>query len=431
MNVLMPETANVVKWLKAEGERVHRGDVLLEIETDKTVLQVEAEADGTLQAILVPEGTASVPANATVATLLAEGEAAAVAPAAAIASAAMTAAAASAQSAVATVDAPAAATAEAAVAAAPRGRQFSSPLARRLAREAGIEIGGMQGSGPGGRVVERDVKALLARHAAGKAASPQRAAESSRAEVPAASTPMAQNVFPAGTYEEVPLDGMRSTIAQRLQASKQTVPHFYLSIDVELDAVLALRQQLNAGAHRDAQDVPAYKLTLNDFVVRALALALQRVPQANAAWGGDRILRFHRCDVGVAVAVEGGLYTPVIRGAESKTLSAISNEVRALSHKARQRSLRTEDCQGGATSVSNLGMYGIKEFAAIINPPQSTMLAVGEAGERVVAKGGAPAVVQAMTVTLSCDHRVVDGALGAQLLQAFKALMQQPMNLLV
>lgn len=240
-----------------------------------------------------------------------------------------------------------------------------------------------------------------------------------------------KKLFAPGSYEELALDGMRRTIAQRLQEAKQTIPHFYLRMDVELDAVIALRRELNAAAPRNGAGQPSYQLSLNDFVVRAWAVALQRVPGANAVWAGDSILRLRQADVGVAVAVENGLYTPVVRAAESKTLSVISAEIKALAEKARQGRLRTEEYQGGASAVSNLGMHGVKEFAAIINPPHATMLAVGQAGPRVVAKDGVPAVAEAMTVTLSCDHRVVDGALGARLLTVFKELMEQPLGLLV
>ncbi|MGP9822640.1 2-oxo acid dehydrogenase subunit E2, partial [Salinarimonas sp. NSM] len=237
-------------------------------------------------------------------------------------------------------------------------------------------------------------------------------------------------MFEAGSYEEVQLDGMRKTIAKRLLESKQTIPHFYLTIDVELDAALALRGQLNAAAPtKDGK--PAYKLSVNDFVIKALALALQRVPNANAVWAEDRILKLKHSDVGVAVAIEGGLFTPVIRKAETKTLSAISAEMKDLAGRARTKKLKPEEYTGGTTAVSNLGMFGIREFAAVINPPHATILAVGAGEKRVVVKGDAPAVVQAMTVTLSCDHRVVDGALGAELLAAFKGLLENPMGMLV
>lgn len=409
MNVLMPETANVVKWLKAEGDVVHRGDVLLEIETDKTVLEIEAEVDGTLHSILIREGTPAVPANAPLAELLVAGET----PKATTA-----------------VPLSAAAVPTGAAGVSRNGRLFSSPLARRLAREAGVELASITGSGPDGRIVERDVKQALEQRGIGAPVSPHAAAPRAQESFAATSAEDVKKLFGAGSYEELPLDGMRATIARRLQEAKQSVPHFYLTVDVELDALLALRQQLNDAAPRDAGGTASYKLSVNDFVVRALAVSLQQVPQANAVWAADRILRFRQSDVGVAIAVEDGLFTPVIRAAEGKTLSGISNEIKALAEKARQRRLRTEEYQGGSTAVSNLGMHGVKEFAAIINPPQSTMLAVGQAEQRVVVKNGAAAVVQAMTVTLSCDHRVVDGALGARLLAEFKDLMQRPMALL-
>jgi pyruvate dehydrogenase E2 component (dihydrolipoamide acetyltransferase) len=224
---------------------------------------------------------------------------------------------------------------------------------------------------------------------------------------------------------------MRKTIAKRLVESKQTVPHFYLSLDCELDALMALREQINAAAAKDKDGKPAYKLSVNDFVIKALAIALQRVPAANSVWAEDRILKMKHSDVGVAVAIEGGLFTPVVRKAEQKTLTAISAEVKDMAGRARTRRLKPEEYQGGSTAVSNLGMFGIKNFQAVINPPQGTILAVGAGENRVVVKNGAPAVVQAMTVTLSCDHRVVDGALGAELLAAFKQLIESPMGMLV
>jgi pyruvate dehydrogenase E2 component (dihydrolipoamide acetyltransferase) len=238
-------------------------------------------------------------------------------------------------------------------------------------------------------------------------------------------------MYAPGSYEEVTLDGMRKTIAKRLVESKQTVPHFYLTLDVELDALLSLREQVNAGAPKNKDGKPAFKLSVNDFVIKAMALALQRVPNANAVWAEDRVLKFKHSDVGVAVAIEGGLFTPVIRKAEQKTLSAISAEMKDLAGRARTRKLKPEEYQGGATAVSNLGMFGIKNFQAVINPPHATILAVGAGEQRVVVKNGQPAVVNAMTVTLSVDHRVVDGALGAEVLAAFKGLIESPMGMLV
>jgi pyruvate dehydrogenase E2 component (dihydrolipoamide acetyltransferase) len=324
------------------------------------------------------------------------------------------------------------------------GRVFASPLAKRVAKEAGIDIASVQGSGPHGRVVEKDVRAALSGGGAKPAAAAPAPAPAAAAPAPAqaakpaapqlaqsASADQVKAMFEAGTYEEVPLDGMRRTIAKRLVESKQTVPHFYLSLDCELDALMALREQLNGAAGKDKDGKPAYKLSVNDFVIKALAIALQRVPAANSVWAEDRILKMKHSDVGVAVAIEGGLFTPVVRKAEQKTLTAISAEVKDMAGRARNRRLKPEEYQGGSTAVSNLGMFGIKNFQAVINPPQGTILAVGAGEQRVVVKNGAPAVIQAMTVTLSCDHRVVDGALGAELLAAFKQLIESPMGMLV
>ncbi|MCJ2011848.1 pyruvate dehydrogenase complex dihydrolipoamide acetyltransferase [Methylobacterium sp. J-076] len=475
INVLMPalsptmEKGNLAKWLKKEGDPIKSGDVLAEIETDKATMEVEAVDEGVLAKIVVPEGTADVPVNDLIALIAGEGEdpASIQAPAgggkAAEAPKASPATAPTADAATTSGDAqmsyarsneaPDAAKAvnpAAGQAAAPpasgggEGRVFSSPLARRLAKMEGIDLGTIQGSGPHGRVIARDVQAAKAGGAqkATPAAAPapqaQEAAPAPKA-APAATAPLATGMtteqvkamFEPGSYEEITLDGMRKTIAKRLVESKQTVPHFYLSLDVELDALLALREQVNGGAAKDKDGKPSYKLSVNDFVIKALALALQRVPNANAVWAGDRVLKFRHSDVGVAVAIDGGLFTPVIRKAEQKTLSTISAEMKDLAGRARSRKLKPEEYSGGSTAVSNLGMFGIKNFQAVINPPHGTILAVGAGEARIVAKGGQPAVVQAMTVTLSVDHRVVDGALGAELLQAFKGLIENPMGMLV
>ncbi|HMB11480.1 2-oxo acid dehydrogenase subunit E2, partial [Saliniramus sp.] len=317
-------------------------------------------------------------------------------------------------------------------------RIFASPLARRIARDAELDLKAVKGSGPHGRIIERDVRAAIEK-GVGKA---EAAAPAAKPEAPKAAAPagaMAQGMsadqvkamYPADSYEEVKLDGMRKTIAKRLLESKQTIPHFYLTLDIELDALMALRKQLNDAATKDKDGKPAYKLSVNDFVIKALALSLQKVPDANAVWAEDRILRFRHSDVGVAVAIDGGLFTPVIREAETKSLSAISAQMKDLAGRARNKRLKPEEYQGGTTAVSNLGMFGIREFSAVINPPHATILAVGAGEKRVVVKDDAPAVVQAMSVTLSCDHRVVDGALGAELLQSFKGLIENPMGMLV
>ncbi|WP_112663373.1 pyruvate dehydrogenase complex dihydrolipoamide acetyltransferase [Microvirga flavescens] len=445
INVLMPalsptmEKGNLAKWLKKEGDTIKAGDVIAEIETDKATMEVEAVDEGVLAKIVVPEGSADVPVNQLIALIAGEGEdpksvaasGAGAAPAPAPASAAPAPKAEA--PAPAAVAAPAAsAPAPAPKAAATGARVFASPLAKRIAKDAGIDISAVQGTGPHGRIIEKDVRAAIAGGGVKRAAAPAGAPAAAAASL--AANPSADQVkamFEPGTYEEIPLDGMRKTVAKRLVESKQTVPHFYLSLDCELDALLAMREQINAGAPKDKDGKPAFKLSVNDFVIKAMAVALQRVPHANAVWADDRILRFKHSDVGVAVAVEGGLFTPVIRNAETKTLTAISAEMKDLAGRARNRRLKPEEYTGGTTAVSNLGMFGIKNFQAVINPPHGTILAVGAGEQRVVVKNNAPTVVQAMTVTLSCDHRVVDGALGAELLSAFKGLIENPMGMLV
>ena len=300
------------------------------------------------------------------------------------------------------------------------GGAVTTPLARRLAGEAGIDLSRLSGSGPHGRIVARDVQAALA-------ARPAAALSSARG----ATAEQVKALYRDVPYEELPLDNMRRTIASRMVQAAQSIPHFYLSMDVTLDALLALREQANAAAGNGAGS-PPYKLSVNDFIIKAMALALRRVPAANAVWAEDRILRFTRSDVAVAVAIENGLLTPVIRGAETKTISAISSEMRYLGVRAHERKLNPAEYQGGSTAISNLGMYGIRDFTAIINPPHATILAVGAAQRRPIetADGGVRFVSQ-MTVTLSCDHRVVDGALGAELLTAFKGFVEQPVTMLV
>ena len=431
-NILMPalsptmEKGNLAKWLKAVGDTVKSGDVIAEIETDKATMEVEAVDEGTLAAILVPAGTQDVAVNTPIAVIAAEGEdvsaaAAAPAPKAAPAPAPT----------VSAGPAPVAASGE---------RIFASPLARRVAKEKGLDLAKIAGSGPRGRIVLKDVEAAAASGTAKAGAPASAAAAAPAAASPAAAAPVALptgpseeailRMFEPGSYETIPHDGMRKTIAKRLMESKLTVPHFYLTVDTELDALLGLREQINAAAPvRDGK--PAYKVSVNDFVIKAMAVALQRVPDANVTWTDGAMLKHRHSDVGVAVSIPGGLITPVVRRAETKTLSAISNEMKDFAARAKARKLKPEEYQGGSTAVSNLGMFGIKDFAAIINPPHATILAVGAGEKRVVVKGGAPAVATVMTVTLSTDHRAVDGALGAELLAAFKALIENPMGMLV
>jgi pyruvate dehydrogenase E2 component (dihydrolipoamide acetyltransferase) len=456
INILMPalsptmEKGNLAKWLKKEGEAVKPGDVIAEIETDKATMEVEAVDEGVLAKIVVPEGTADVPVNQLIAVLAGEGEDVKAAAAQAGAAAAPAKAAPAPQPS-APPPAPAAQPTPAApaprpaaaqpIAAAPPAapaarttdgqgsRVFSSPLARRLAKEAGIDIARIAGSGPHGRVIARDVAAARS----GGALKAPAAAPPGAAPLPlqAPSDEKIRGLFEPGSYEVVPHDNMRKIIARRLTESKQTIPHFYLTVDCTIDKLLAAREEINAAAPKDKDGKPAYKLSVNDFVIKALALAMQKVPEANVTWTEGAMLEHKHSDVGVAVAIPGGLITPVVRKAELKSLSVISNEMKDLAGRARVRKLKPEEYQGGSTAVSNLGMYGIKDFAAVINPPHATILAVGAGEERAVVRNGALGVATQMTVTLSTDHRAVDGALGAELMGAFKKLIENPVLMVV
>ncbi|AIJ86057.1 pyruvate dehydrogenase complex dihydrolipoamide acetyltransferase [Brucella melitensis] len=445
INITMPalsptmEEGNLSKWLVKEGDKVAPGDVIAEIETDKATMEVEAVDQGTVAKIVVPAGTEGVKVNALIAVLAEEGED--VAAAAKGAGAAPKAEAPKEEpkpaeakkeaAAPAAAPAPARSEQPAVAPAVNKGeRVFASPLARRIAKDAGVDISAVKGSGPHGRVIQRDVEAALASGGA--------KAVSAQAESAAAPKPMSDDailkLFEDGSYEVVPHDGMRKTIARRLVESKQTVPHFYLTIDCELDALLALRSQINAAApmlKTEKGEVPAYKLSVNDMVIKATALALRDVPEANVSWTEGGMIK-HKCsDVGVAVSIPGGLITPIVRHAESKTLSVISNEMKDMARRARDRKLKPEEYQGGSTSVSNLGMFGVKDFAAIINPPHATIFAIGAGEERAVVKKGEIKVATVMSVTLSTDHRAVDGALAAELAQAFKRHIENSMGMLV
>jgi pyruvate dehydrogenase E2 component (dihydrolipoamide acetyltransferase) len=441
MNILMPQLGETVaegritKWFKATGDTVAPGDTLFEIETDKMSMEVPATEAGVLSDIRVAEGEVVLvgavvgvigDGSNAVASTSPQESMTAVQPAS-------------------SADRPnAAAPAAAAPAGAPQrsnrldpffevrtpernfgpaklpGGAAVTPLARRLASQAGIDLSKIRGTGPHGRVVARDVER----------ASPE--APPAHAIGGHATGPTAEQIkalYDPAAYEEVPLDGMRKTIAVRLQQAKQLIPHFYLTADVIVDRLMGIREEINAAAPRDRDGWPAFKLSLNDFIIRALALALQGVPAANAAWANDRILRFKHSDIGVAVALDGGLIAPIIRNAETKSLSAISTEMKVLAARAKDKKLLPADYQGGSSAVSNLGMYGVREFSAIINPPQATILAVGAARRQAVetADGGV-AFASVMTVTLSCDHRVVDGAVGANLLTSIKSLIQTPLT---
>ena len=442
IDILMPalsptmEKGNLAKWLKTEGDTIKSGDVIAEIETDKATMEVEAVDEGILARIVVPAGTQDVPVNQLIAVIAGEGEDVA----AAAAGAGKSAPAAVAPAAAPTASAPAPASAPTPAAPAPvasGARLFASPLARRLAKEKGIDLASVTGSGPHGRVIARDLEGVQAGAkpaTAQPAAAPTAAAPAAAPKAGVATAPGANQVkalFEAGSYEEIPLDGMRKTIARRLVESEQVTPTFYLSVDCDLDALMKLRETVNATAPKDKDGKPAFRVSVNDFLIKAMALALQKVPAANAVWAEDRILRMKNCDVGVAVAIDGGLYAPVIKKAQTKTLSAISNEMRDLATRARTKKLKPEEYSGGSTSISNLGMMGVRDFVAIINAPQASILAVGASEQRVVARGGQMVIATQMTATLTCDHRVMDGALGAELLSAFKSFVENPFSMLV
>ena len=433
------EEGNLAKWLVKEGDKVSAGDVIAEIETDKATMEVEAVDEGIVAKLVVPAGTESVKVNALIAVLAEDGED--VAEAAKAASGDAPAAAPKAEAA-APVSAPApvaaapAATPAPAAAPAPvaKGeRLFASPLARRVAKDAGVELAAVSGTGPHGRIIRKDVEAAIASGVKAPA-KPVASAAAPQIAVSGASDEATLKMFEEGSYELVPHDGMRKTIARRLMESKLTVPHFYLTIDCELDALLALRSQLNAAApliKTEKGEVPAYKLSVNDLVIKATALALRDIPEANVSWTDAGMVKHKHADVGVAVSIPGGLITPIVRGAETKALSAISNEMKDLAKRARDRKLKPSEYQGGTTSVSNLGMFGVKDFAAIINPPHATIFAVGAGEQRAVVKNGELAVATVMSVTLSTDHRAVDGALAAELAKVFKNYIENPLGMLV
>ncbi|UCA46788.1 pyruvate dehydrogenase complex dihydrolipoamide acetyltransferase [Pseudochrobactrum sp. XF203] len=437
------EEGNLAKWLVKEGDKVSAGDVIAEIETDKATMEVEAVDEGIVAKLVVPAGTESVKVNALIAVLAEDGEDVAEAAKAASGDAPAAAPKAEAAAPVSAAPAPVAAApaatpAPAAAAPAPapvaKGeRLFASPLARRVAKDAGVELAAVSGTGPHGRIIRKDVEAAIASGVKAPA-KPVASAAAPQIAVSGASDEATLKMFEEGSYELVPHDGMRKTIARRLMESKLTVPHFYLTIDCELDALLALRSQLNAAApliKTEKGEVPAYKLSVNDLVIKATALALRDIPEANVSWTDAGMVKHKHADVGVAVSIPGGLITPIVRGAETKALSAISNEMKDLAKRARDRKLKPSEYQGGTTSVSNLGMFGVKDFAAIINPPHATIFAVGAGEQRAVVKNGELAVATVMSVTLSTDHRAVDGALAAELAKVFKNYIENPLGMLV
>jgi pyruvate dehydrogenase E2 component (dihydrolipoamide acetyltransferase) len=419
INILMPalsptmEEGTLAKWLVSEGDTVKSGQVIAEIETDKATMEFEAVDEGRIGKILVPAGTAGVKVNVAIAVLVEDGEDLNAAPAAAKAAAP------------AAVAAPVATAAVATAAPVKTGaRVFASPLARRIAAEKGIDLGAVAGSGPHGRIVRADVEGAKAAPAKPAVAAPAPVASAAPTQGMSAETVM--KLYQGRAYTEMPLDGMRRTIAARLTEAKQTIPHFYLRRSVRLEPLMALREQLNKGL--DARGV---KLSVNDFIIKACAMALQTVPDANAVWAGDRVLKLKPSDVAVAVAIEGGLFTPVLKDADAKSLSALSVEMKDLAARAKSKKLAPHEYQGGSFAISNLGMMGIENFDAVINPPQAAILAVGAGIKQpAVMADGSLGVATVMSMTLSVDHRVIDGALGASLLAAICANLENPIAML-
>jgi pyruvate dehydrogenase E2 component (dihydrolipoamide acetyltransferase) len=409
----------LAKWLVKEGDKITAGKVIAEIETDKATMEVEAVDEGTLGKILIPEGAENVAVNTPIALILEEGETASALSGAAAAKSTPAPAVV-----IATATPPAAAASgprpTAAPAPATQGgdRVIASPLARRMAQQAGLDLAGISGSGPNGRIIKIDIDAALA-----KGPSPAREAPApARAPGPSAPPPA-----PTGAeYEDIPLNNFRKVAAKRLTEAKQTIPHIYLTVDCEIDALMKMRADLNGRAPKDG-----YKLSVNDFVIRACALALKQRPAINASWTETAIRRWKTVDVAVAVSLPEGLITPIIRNADHKGLAAISGEMKELAKRARDGKLKLNEFQGGGFTISNLGMFGIKDFAAVINPPHGAILAVGAGEQRPVVKNGALAVATVMTLTLSCDHRLIDGAVGAEFLGVVKRLIEDPLTMLL
>ncbi|MFP4536966.1 MAG: pyruvate dehydrogenase complex dihydrolipoamide acetyltransferase [Dichotomicrobium sp.] len=458
--ILMPalsptmEEGKLAKWLVQEGDSIAPGDVIAEIETDKATMEVEAVEEGTLGRILIGEGTEGVAVNKPIAVLLGEGEdssalenfdaGGAAKPEAKAEEAEPKKSAEDGESAREEAEpAPARGNGAAAQQAgqpspqpAPSGngragRVFASPLARRMASESGINLSQLQGSGPHGRIVKRDIERAAKEGVAAQAPAAAEAPATGGAltTVPRAMTDgQIMSMFEPDSYELVPHDNMRKTIAERLTIAKTTIPHFYLSVDCELDALMTARQRLNARAPKEGEG--AFKLSVNDLIIKAMGLALRDVPTANAVWTDRGILISKHTDVAVAVAVEGGLFTPVLRDVADKSLVQLSTEMRDLAERARKKRLAPHEYQGGTTSISNLGMYGIRRFDAVINPPHATILSIGQAERRPVVKGNEIQIATVMACTLSCDHRVVDGALGSQLIGAFKGYIEEPVTML-
>ena len=424
VNVLMPalsptmEKGKLAKWLKKEGDKVKSGDILAEIETDKATMEVEAVDEGTLGKLLVAAGTEDVLVNTPIAVILGEGEKAGDAPAPA--------APAPKPSAPAAAAAPAPAAPQPSATPKPEGaRVFASPLARRIARQKGIDIAALLGSGPHGRIVLKDVETAKPA-AAAPAAKP---AATAIAVQP--SDEQVLRLFAEGSYELVPHDGMRKAIARRLTEAKQTIPHYYVSVDVTIDELLELRERLNLQAPKDKDGKHLWKVSVNDFIIKAMAMALIRVPDANVSWTENAMVRHKHADIGVAVSIPGGLITPIVRKANTKGLAQISDEMKDYVARARNRKLKPDEYTGGSAAVSNMGMMNVKSFAAIVNPPHASILAIGSAERRPVVHGNDIKIEQQMTITLSTDHRCIDGALGAEFIGVIKSYLEEPGLMLV
>ncbi|MFN0194015.1 MAG: pyruvate dehydrogenase complex dihydrolipoamide acetyltransferase [Aestuariivirga sp.] len=432
VQVLMPalsptmEKGKLAKWLKKEGDKVKSGDVLAEIETDKATMEVEAVDEGTLGKILIADGTDDVAVNTPIAVILGEGE-----KASDIATSATPKAAAAAPTASAPVAAPvSAAPASTATPLAARSsngaaRTFASPLARRIARQKGIDLSMLKGSGPHGRIVLKDVES------AKPGAAPAVAKPAGPAFVPPQSDEAILKLYEPGSYELVPHDGMRKVIARRLTESKQTIPHFYVSVDVTLDNLLGVRERLNLQAPKDKDGKPAWKVSVNDFIIKAMAMALIKVPDANVSWTESAMVKHKHADVGVAVSIPGGLITPVVRKAEAKGLAQISLEMKDYAARAKARKLKPEEYTGGSAAVSNMGMLNVKNFAAIVNPPHGSILAIGSGERRPVVRGQEIVIETLMSMTLSTDHRCIDGALGAEFIGTIRMYLEEPALMLV
>jgi pyruvate dehydrogenase E2 component (dihydrolipoamide acetyltransferase) len=436
IKVLMPalsptmEKGNLKRWLKKEGDKVKSGDVLAEIETDKATMEVEAVDEGMLAKILVLGGSDDVPVNQEIALIAEEGEdanaLAANAPAAAQSAVTQVARVASALPGVGAPVKPASAPQVS-----PTGenvRRFASPLARRIAKQAGLDLARVAGSGPHGRIIERDVKAALAAPSGSVLAFVPQHGPGAPASISDAAI---KQYFAPDSFVEIPHDTMRRTIARRLTEAVNTIPHFYLSVDCEIAALLRLRGEINKAAPKAKDGTPAYKISVNDMIIKALALALVAVPKANVTFTENAMLQHRHADVSVAVALPEGLITPVVKQADLLPLSAIASAMKDFVGRAKERRLKPQEYEGGVSAVSNLGMYGIKEFAAVINPPQSSILAVGAGEERAVVKNGAIVAATVMSATMSFDHRAIDGATGAELLAAFKRAIENPLTMLV